>query len=128
MMNKALAWAPLLLLISLPAQARTILELPASEEQLLEATKANEACLSESAARFDDGISDARTIAIPVASSCRESTIYVAVVYGIGQNDQVKQGIIEGTLSRALDSATEVVIISRSKRRKVAQQPPAPAP
>lgn len=73
-------------------------------------------CLIPYAKRFDDGRSDAKTIAQAMRGSCSTEMNKVAETMSRGENNAVKQGIAQAVAANQESFALQVVLDTRHNK------------
>lgn len=91
---------------------------PASEATKGAAIRSWLLCLDEQAGRFDDGLSDARTVGRAIAPRCRDQFIYAIDLESQGKNANVRAMVRERLLAREVDEAAESVLRRRARLRR----------
>jgi hypothetical protein len=108
--------ATILLLLAVSACASAPANPPASEAEKNRATDALVRCFVESAARLDDGVSDANTVAQGIAVTCGAERENVVEVRGRGMNPHTQQLIAERFRAQFRETALQVVLERRANR------------
>jgi hypothetical protein len=113
MRRAAMAFAAITL-AAFPAVARP---LPATPEQKEAAFRAYTECRLARIDALDDGVSDALTIGIVVASACQNERENIAAVLTQDQKrDRVRVGVLERMNARAGSEAAALVLIRRKQK------------
>lgn len=90
---------------------------PASQNEIAVARGKYQMCLVPYAARFDDGLSDARTIANAMVGACPDQYNELFDTITRNDNGRVKRMLHERRSQAQSDIALEVVLDMRARRR-----------